>query len=98
MIQVSLKKVFLEDFRTFKKPFLAKVNVFKKQLLASYTKDTVNKSNNSDRLIILLEEYIAFLKEQTSKKVIDSLLISYQSKMIQHHIIRPPVEYLFKLN
>ena len=55
---------FLEDFQTFKKSFLAKVNVFKKQLLTSYTTDNVNKSNNSDRLIILLEENIAFLKDQ----------------------------------
>ena len=59
---------FLEDFQTFKKSFLAKVNVFKKQLLTSYTTDNVNKSNNSDRLIILLEENIAFLKEQINKK------------------------------
>ena len=67
---------FLEDFWTFKKLFLAEVNVFKKQLLTSYTRDNVNKSNNSDKLIILLEENIAFLKEQVSKKnkVIDSML------------------------
>ena len=59
---------FLEDFRTFKKSFLVKVNVFKKHLLTSHIKDNVNKSNNSDRLIILFEENIAFLKEQISKK------------------------------
>ena len=59
---------FLGDFRTFKKSFLAEVNVFKKQLLTSYTTDNVNKSNNLDRLIILLEGNIAFLKEQISKK------------------------------
>ena len=44
------------------------VNVFKKQLLRSYTTDNVNKSNNSDRLIIFSEENIAILKEQISKK------------------------------
>ena len=63
---------FLEDFRTFKtikKSFLAEVNVFKKQLLTSYTTDNVKKSNNSDRLIVLLEENIAFLKEQIKKKI-----------------------------
>ena len=67
---------FLEDFRTFKKSFFAEVNVFKKQLLASYTMDHDNKSNNSDRLIILLEENIAFLNKQINEKdkVIDSLL------------------------
>ena len=67
---------FLEDFWTFKKPFFAEVDVFKKQLLKSHTTDNVNESNNSDRLIILLEENIAFLKEQINKKdkVIDSLL------------------------
>ena len=67
---------FLEDFRTFKNSFFAEVNVFEKQLLTSYTTNNVNKSNNSDRLIILLEENIAFLKEQINKKdkVIDSLL------------------------
>ena len=66
---------FFEDFRTFKKTFLAEVNVFKKQLLTSNTKDNVNKSTNSDRVIILLEENIAFLKEQINKKdkVVDSL-------------------------
>ena len=66
---------FFEDFRTFKKSFLAEVNVFKKQLLTSNTKDNVNKSTNSDRVIILLEENIAFLKEQINKKdkVVDSL-------------------------
>ena len=66
---------FLEDFRTFKKSFFAEVNVFKKQLLASYTTDYVNKSSNSDRLIILLEENIAFLNKQINEKdkVIDSL-------------------------
>ena len=52
----------LEDFRTFKKSFLAEVNVSKKQLLTSYTTGNINKSNNSDRLIILLVENIAFLK------------------------------------
>ena len=57
MIPVSLKKVFL-----------AEVNVFKKQLLTSNTTDNVNKSKNSDTLIILLEENIAFLKEQINKK------------------------------
>ena len=67
---------FLEDFRTFKKSFFAEVNVFKKQLLASYTMDHDNKSNNSDWLIILLEENIAFLNKQINEKdkVIDSLL------------------------
>ena len=67
---------FLEDFRTFEKSFLAEVNVFNKQLLTSYTEDNVNKSNNSHRLIISLEENIAVLKEQINKKykVIDSLL------------------------
>ena len=67
---------FLEDFWTFKKSFLAEVNVFKKQLLTSYTTDNVNKSNNLDRLTILLEENIAFLKEQINEKdkVIDSFL------------------------
>ena len=47
------KESFLEDFRTLRKLFLAEVNVFKKQLLTSYTTDNVNKSNNSDRLVIL---------------------------------------------
>ena len=67
---------FLEDFRTFKKLLLAGVNVFKKQLLTSYTTDNGNISNNSDRLIILLEDNIAFLREQINKKyeVIVSLL------------------------
>ena len=67
---------FLEDFRTFKKSFLREVNVFKKRWLTSYTADNVTKSNNSDRLIILLKENIAFLKEQISKKDknVDSLL------------------------
>ena len=55
------KESFL-DFRTFKKSFLRELNVFKKQLLTSYTADNVNKSNNSDRLIILLKENIAFSK------------------------------------
>ena len=66
----------LEDFWTFKKSFLAELNIFRKQLLTSYTTDNVNKSNHSDRLIILLEENIAFLKEQMNEKdkVIDSLL------------------------
>ena len=86
MIPVSLKKSFMEDFWTFKKSFLAEVNVFKKQL---YTTDNVNKSNNSDRLIILLEENIAFLKEQISKKekVIDSLLnqLSKQNDSATHN-------------
>ena len=59
---------FLEDFRTFKKSFLAEVNVFKKQLLTLYTTDNVNKSNNSDRLINLLQENITFLKEHISQK------------------------------
>ena len=68
MIPVSLKKIFLEDFRTFKKTFLAEVNGFKKQLLRSYTTSNVNKSNNSDRLIIFLEENFAFVMEQISKK------------------------------
>ena len=80
---------FLEDFQTFKKSFLAKVNVFKKQLLTSYTTDNVNKSNNSDRLIILLEENIGFLKEQLNKKdkVIDSLLnqLSKQNDSAPHN-------------
>ena len=49
---------FLGDFRTFKKSFHAEVTVFKKQLITSYTTDNVKKSNNSDRLIILLEENI----------------------------------------
>ena len=91
---------FLEDFRTFKKSFLAEVNYFKKQWLTSYKTDNVNKSNNSDRLIILLEENIAFLKEQIKKKI--KLLIfcwiSCQSKKIQHHKIRTPIQYLLKLN
>ena len=67
---------FLADFWTFNKSFLAEVNVFKKQLLTSYTTDNVNKSNNLDRLTILLEENIAFLKEQINEKdkVIDSFL------------------------
>ena len=67
---------FLEDFWTFKKSFLAGVNVFKKQLVTSHTTENVNKLNNSDRLIILLEENIVFLKEQINKKdkVIDSVL------------------------
>ena len=59
---------FLEDFRTFNKSFLAEVNVFKKQLLTLYTTDNVNKSNNSDRLINLLQENITFLKEHISQK------------------------------
>ena len=65
---------FFEDFRTFKKTFLAEVNVFKKQLLTSTTKDNVDKSTSSNRVIILLEENIAFLKEQINKKdkVVDS--------------------------
>ena len=73
---------FLEDFWTFKKSFLAEVNVFKEQLLTSYTTDNVNKSRNSDKLIILLEENIAFIKEQISKKdtVIDSLLNQLSKK------------------
>ena len=52
------------------------MNVFKRQLLTPYTTGNVNKSNNSDRLIISLEENIAFLKEQLYKKdkVIGSLL------------------------
>ena len=80
---------FLEDFRTFKKSFFAEVNVFMKQLLASYTTDNVNKSNNSDRLIILLEENIAFLKEQVSKKdedKVNSLLnqLSKQNDLAPH--------------
>ena len=83
------KESFLEDFRTFKKSFLAKANFFKKQLLTSYTADNVNKSNNSDRLIILLKENIAFLKEQISKKdkVIDSLLnqLSKQNDSAPHY-------------
>ena len=54
----------MEGFWTFKKSFFAEVKGFKKQLLTSYTTDNVNKSNNSDRLIILLEENIAFLKDQ----------------------------------
>ena len=69
--------------------FFAEVNVFKKQLLTSYTTDNVNKSNNSDRLIILLEENIAFLKEQLNKKdkVIDSLLnqLSKQNDSASHN-------------
>ena len=69
--------------------FFAEVNVFKKQLLTSYTTDNVNKSNNSDRLIILLEENIAFLKEQLNKKdkVIDSLLnqLSKQNDSAPHN-------------
>ena len=68
MIPVKSEENFLEDFRTFKKTFLAEVNVFKKQLLRSYTTDNVNKSNNSDRLIIFIEENIAFVMEQISKK------------------------------
>ena len=68
MIPGSLKKMFLEDFWTFKKMLLAEANVFTKQLLRSYTTDNVNKSNNSDRLIIFLEGNIAFLKEQISQK------------------------------
>ena len=79
----------LEDFRTFKKSFITGVNVFKKQLLTSYTTDNVNKSNNSDRLIILLEKNIAFLKEQISKKdkVSDSLLnqLSKQNVSAPHN-------------
>ena len=55
---------FLGDFRTFKKSFLAQVNVFKRQLLTSYSTDNVNKSNNSDSFIILLEENIAFLRKK----------------------------------
>ena len=91
---------FLEDFWTFKKSFLAEVNVFKKQLLTSYTTDNVNKSNNSDRLIILLEENIGFLKEQLNKKdkVIDSLLNQLSKQNDQHHIIRPQIQYLPKSN
>ena len=69
--------------------FLAEVNVFKKQLITSYTTDSVNKSNNSDRLIILLEENIAFLIEQMSKKdkFIDSLLnqLSKQNDSTPHN-------------
>ena len=69
--------------------FFAEVNVFKKQLLTSYTTDNVNKSNDSDRLIILLEENIAFLKEQINKKdkVIDSLLnqLSKQNNSASHN-------------
>ena len=65
---------FLEDFRAYKNFFFAEVNVFKK--LKSYTTDNVNKSNNLDRLIILLKECMAFLKKQINKKyeVIGSLL------------------------
>ena len=59
-----------------------------KQLL-TYTSGNVNKSNNSDRLIILLEENIAFLKEQISKKDEDkvySLLnqLSKQNDLAPH--------------
>ena len=83
------EEIFLEDFRTFKQLFLAEVNVFKKQLITSYTTDNVNKSNNSDRLIILLEENIAFLIEQMSKKdkFIDSLLnqLSKQNDSAPHN-------------
>ena len=91
---------FLADFWTFNKSFLAEVNVFKKQLLTSYTTDNVNKSNNSDRLIILLEENIAFLKEQIKKKIklLTFCWISCQSKKIQHYKIRTPIQYLLKLN
>ena len=75
------KESFLEDFRTFKKSFLAEVNVLKKQLLTSHTTNKVNKSNNSDRLIILLEENFAFLKEQVSKKdKVISFLLNQLSK------------------
>ena len=80
---------FLEDFRTFKKSFLAEINVFKKHLLTSYTADNVNKSNNSDRLIISWEENIAFLKEQIHQKdkVTDSLLnqLSKQNDSATHN-------------
>ena len=83
------EEIFLEDFRTFKQLFLAEVNVFKKQLITSHTTDNVNKSNNSDRLIILLEEKIAFLIEQMSKKdkFIDSLLnqLSKQNDSAPHN-------------
>ena len=80
---------FLEDFGTFKKSLFAEVNVFMKQLL-TYTTDNFNKSNNSDRLIILLEENIAFLKEQISKKDEDkvySLLtqLSKQNDLAPHN-------------
>ena len=85
-IPVSLKK----DFQTFKKSFFAEVNVFKKQLLTSYTTDNVSKSKIPDRLIILLEENIAFLKEQISKKDEDkvySLLtqLSKQNDLAPHN-------------
>ena len=83
------EEVFQKIFRHLKKSFFSKVNIFKKQLLTSYTTDNVNKSNDSDRLIILLEENIAFLKEQVSKKdkVADSLLnqLSKQNDSAPHN-------------
>ena len=61
--------------------FFAQVNVFTQQILISSATDNVNQSNvqkpnSSDRLIILSEENIAFLKEQVHQKdkVINSLL------------------------
>ena len=61
--------------------FFAQVNVFTQQILISSATDNVNQSNvqkpnSSDRLIILSEENIAFLKEQVNQKdkVINSLL------------------------
>ena len=61
--------------------FFVQVNVFTQQILISSATDNVNQSNvqkpnSSDRLIILSEENIAFLKEQVNQKdkVINSLL------------------------
>ena len=61
--------------------FFAQVNVFTQQILILSATDNVNQSNvqkpnSSDRLIILSEENIAFLKEQVNQKdkVINSLL------------------------
>ena len=65
----KFKESFREDFRTFEKSSFTEINIFRQQLLTSYATDNVNesnvnKSNNSGRLIILLEEYITFHKEK----------------------------------
>ena len=67
MIPVSLKKVFKKLFG-HQKIVSRRGKCFQEELLTSNTTDNVNKSKNSDTLIILLEENIAFLKEQINKK------------------------------
>ena len=80
---------FLEDFRRFKKWFLAEVNVFKKQLLKSYTTDNIDKSNNSDRLIIEhtsiqnnLQHYTKMLTMHLLKKTLTIVKIIHRLKAV----------------